>query len=962
MADVNTTGKIKIEGDVSGAEQAFNDVIKATSKIEKAAQSAAGNVDKAFKGAAGQVSDTWKDAGNKVNGESNRIKGAADHVSNGVKGIANAAGEVGGKFKAFSVVAVGALLEIGGAAIRAAGEIIGKLGEALKGSISLAGDFEGGMNQFAAAAGKGIEESGKKLKDFQDLFIEMGKKLPVSTMDVQQAAITLVKGGIDPAIIAAGGLESSLKFAAGAEVDLNRAAEIGVKQLSLFGDVSMTAAQKADFLAKAQDLLVKAGNASAGNVDQLSDAVLMSGGAANAAGLDYRDFIQMVTLISDKMPSAAEAGTSFKNMLMSLNPHTKTSVNAFQELGLMTFNVEKAMQTLTANGMKPVSKDAGDLTEQLLKLAESNKMTDKETEKFLQTYQSSSFFDATGKFIGGRDAIDKLRAAFVNLTDADKMRLAQQAFGNDGMNAAMALINGGTDAWDNYTKAIDNANGVDQQAAATQKGLNFMIDQFKGSLEALGIIVGLKFLPAMTGIAAAATGVLNGLEPLINFLSTGSAIGFQQFYNAMDSAFGPTAATKITDFVKDAKGVLTGLQEWLSGDPLGAETFKNALASMFGADTATQITDFATGAKNTINDVVAFIQENWPKIQEIIQAVIIAVSGFVTTQLIPAIQSIQPLFEQVVAWIKTNWPNIQLIISDVINAIVVVVRDVLLPIIAGISIAIGAVIAFIVEHWPEIRQAIGAVVDQIKIKLDGYIQMIELAFNQAKNAVQWMKDFVAAISKGWEDLKREVTTAWQKIETWFNTIPNILNSIGVNIMKGLIDGIKAQADAVFQAISGVVTNAIDGVKKLLNIHSPSKEFEDIGRMTMEGMRVGIEKNGDSVLASLLSFVGKAVALANQTAAQAVTGSTAHISPDAVTAAAARGMGEGSISPYVQAGQASNHGDTSVPVGLTRDDWDAHDRRDAPQPAIIQLDGATLAAALIGRMGQVLQQDARRYGG
>lgn len=948
MADVNTTGNIKFEGDASGAVQASGKVEKSLDNLEGAAKNAASGIN-------------------------SKLTGAVENAS--------------GKFSALGTIGVGALLKIGMGAVDLAGKLAANLVKPIEGTIKLAGDFEGKMNSFSAAAGDSLEGTGLSVEQFRKQFLQLGKDLPVSTMEVADAATAMVKGGIDPATVAAGGLESTLKFAAAAGMGLEEAANASVSQLAVFTKATDTAADKSAFLAKAQELLVKAAGASKADVAGMSDAILMSAGTAKSAGVDYEDYVTSLTMVTDAMPSAAEAGTSFKNMLSSLSPTSKKAIEAFDDLGLSSFNTKDALAALASAGIKPISSDANVLEGQLQDLAKANHMTANETSKFMQSFNSSAFYDAEGKFVGMRKAADLLKGAFQGLTEQQRIQYAQAIFGNDGMGAANVLIDGGTEAYDKYTVAIKKANGVNAQSEATQKGLNFMLDQFNGSMEALGITIGTAFLPLATKVISAGTDMLNGIEPLFNYLTNDSAIGFQEFYNAMDSAFGPTAATKITDFVKDAKGLIEGLQAWLSGDPLGADKFGAALTQMFGEDAAIKIGEFASGLKTTIEDVVSWVQTNWPLIQATIsgvingivsfvqtnwpifqttvEGVVNSVSGFVNNTLVPAIQSVQPVFQQIVTWVQTNWPNIQQIVSDVINAVAFVFNNILIPLAAVVIAAIGSIVKFIVENWPVIRQVIAFVVNAVVTKFEEFKQQIALAFDQAANAVRWMKEFTGAISKGWENVKKEVTEAWGRIETWFNTLPQVLNTIGVNIMLGLIEGIKAQADAVFQVISGVVTNAIDGVKKILNIHSPSKEFEEIGSLTMEGMKIGIEKTGDSVIGSLLTFVNKAVTLANQAAS--VTGSTAHVSPDATNtlSAAALGQAEGMISSgsaYVDAAQASNHGDTSVPAGLARDDWDTHDRPGAPQPATIQVDGVALASVLIGRMGTVLQQDARRYGG
>jgi phage tail tape-measure protein len=134
-------------------------------------------------------------------------------------------------------------------------------------TIDKAGDFESGMNRFASVTGDSLEESGQSLEEFKDLFISLGRELPVSTAEVQQAAIEMAKGGIEPATIAAGGLRDVLNLAAAGEVGIAEAAEIASKQLGVWVDQAADAQTKAAFLKESVDLLSQAANASTVNVD-----------------------------------------------------------------------------------------------------------------------------------------------------------------------------------------------------------------------------------------------------------------------------------------------------------------------------------------------------------------------------------------------------------------------------------------------------------------------------------------------------------------------------------------------------------------------------------------------------------------------------------------------------------------------------------------------------------------------
>lgn len=65
---------------------------------------------------------------------------------------------------------------------------------------------------------------------------------------------------------------------------------------------------------------------------------------------------------------------------------------------------------------------------------------------------------------------------------------------------------------------------------------------------------------------------------------------------------------------------------------------------------------------------------------------------------------------------------------------------------------------------------------------------------------------------------------------------------GKNMIDGLKEGIKNAASNAVEAAKGVASSALEGAKKLLGIHSPSREFFKIGEFTVEGLANGIKKN------------------------------------------------------------------------------------------------------------------------
>lgn len=69
-----------------------------------------------------------------------------------------------------------------------------------------------------------------------------------------------------------------------------------------------------------------------------------------------------------------------------------------------------------------------------------------------------------------------------------------------------------------------------------------------------------------------------------------------------------------------------------------------------------------------------------------------------------------------------------------------------------------------------------------------------------------------------------------------------LHSVGVNAMAGLRNGILAGRSGVISAMRSAARTAVNAAKAELQIHSPSKAFEDeVGVMVMRGLGKGVVK-------------------------------------------------------------------------------------------------------------------------
>lgn len=387
----------------------------------------------------------------------------ADRAGKESKGLGDDAEKGGKKLNFLEQAAIGAARKLGEFAVQGAQRAAQAVLQFGVDGVKAAGDFQGGMNRFAAVTGESLADSGKSLDDFKQLFISLGRDLPVSTAQVQEAAINMAKGGIEPATIAAGGLRTVLDLAAAGELGIAEAAEIASKQLGVWVDRAADATTKAKFLGESADLLSQAANASTVDVDELALGLANVGGVAKVSGLSFRETVQTMAMLAPGFSSAADAGTSLKTFLMRLQPTAAPAAAAMEDLHLWT----------KATG--------------------------------------SAFFDTKGQFVGMDKAASILQGSLKGLTQAEKTAKLQAIFGTDAFRAAAMIAEQGSKGFEDMGAAMAKAGTASEQAAKKQQGFNVATDNMMGSLEAFQITVFSAALPALTGLVNVLASGINAI-------------------------------------------------------------------------------------------------------------------------------------------------------------------------------------------------------------------------------------------------------------------------------------------------------------------------------------------------------------------------------------------------------------------------------------------------------------------
>ena len=106
------------------------------------------------------------------------------------------------------------------------------------------------------------------------------------------------------------------------------------------------------------------------------------------------------------------------------------------------------------------------------------------------------------------------------------------------------------------------------------------------------------------------------------------------------------------------------------------------------------------------------------------------------------------------------------------------------------------------------------------------IANIQLGIDKIKNAFSKLKEWISSI--------------WKSIKNVFSNMGSGMVNIGKNIATGLWNGLKSMKDWVIDKVKGMGKSILKGLKKVLGIASPSKQFAIVGKYSAEGYVEGLD--------------------------------------------------------------------------------------------------------------------------
>ena len=167
--------------------------------------------------------------------------------------------------------------------------------------------------------------------------------------------------------------------------------------------------------------------------------------------------------------------------------------------------------------------------------------------------------------------------------------------------------------------------------------------------------------------------------------------------------------------------------------------------------------------------------------------------------------------------------------------------------IALIVIAIVGLIAILVVLWNKsetFRNVVLGIFEAIKTAVGFAINLIVSYFQFWLNVWRTVISTISNLIQGFVNFVKSVPS---KIVSFFTSLPSKMANIGLNIVKGIGNGITSGISWIKNRIRDFVGNVTSFIKKMFKIGSPSKLMSDeVGQWLPKGIAVGIDANTDSV--------------------------------------------------------------------------------------------------------------------
>lgn len=318
-----------------------------------------------------------------------------------------------------------------------------------KDAIGQVADYDGAMNVLQATS----NATGAEMDLLRQKSMALGADMTLpgtSAADAAEAMLELSKSGmsVNDVLAASRGV---IQMSAAGQLGNARAAEIASNALNAFGLEGKEATRVAD-------LLAASANASSADVADMADGMQMASAVFAAAGTPIEDLVTELALMANAGIKGSDAGTSLKQMMLSLQAPTKKAAETMQELGV-------------------------------------------------------NVYDAQGNMLSQGEIIGQFQSKLSGLTQEQRNAALATIFGSDAVRAANVVMMGGVGTFERMKTAVSEQGAAAKLAGAQMGGLKGAFENLKSAVETAELAAVQPFqqdIEALTGAMAEAIATFSG--------------------------------------------------------------------------------------------------------------------------------------------------------------------------------------------------------------------------------------------------------------------------------------------------------------------------------------------------------------------------------------------------------------------------------------------------------------------
>ena len=647
-------------------------------------------------------------------------------------------------------------LELGIKAAVAAAGAIKDIGAA---AIKTGADFEKSMSGLAATAG--IDAGSEQYKRLEEAAREMGRATSKSAAESADALQYMALAGwsVENSIK---GLPSILHLSEASGMDLARTSDMVTDTMSALG-ISIN--ELPGYL----DVVAKAQNTTNQSAEQLMEAYLGVGGTLKSLGVSTEESATALGVLANRGTKGSEAGTALNAIMVNLTTGAGQAGKAMEALGV-------------------------------------------------------SAFDSEGNFIGLKATLEKVNEATKGMTQEER-NAALAAIGGkqhlDSLQKLMAGLNDttadGTQEWAAITEGLKNAGGaLEEMRNRKVDNLAGDIDVIKSAASDLGISI---YKDVNTPLRSAVQLGTDMITELNNAYGSGGMEG-------MVGAVGGCMAEVVNTIADYAPQVVSMGVDLLENFISGVTDNSGALAGA-GADIVTTLVE---GIFTLVPQVILagidiltqFVQSMTAQLPQLIstgtQAIVNFVNGIIQ-RLPEVISTALTLVQTLVNSIGQNAPMLISAAIQLIGNLVLGIASMLPQLLQmGIQLILSLVQG-IISNLPQILQMgvqiiislVSGITQMLPMIIQGGIQLIisliQGIIANLGNIVQAAVQIVITLATGLiQAIPQLIAAIPQLVGAIIDTIlsTNWLD-VGIQIIKGLIDGILSTGKSLWNAIKSLFT-------------------------------------------------------------------------------------------------------------------------------------------------------------